>query len=248
MTSVTSLGGNAYKLTLSGTLGYNNYIVSVASSSTVFGPAVTDANGAGIAGAWTNGSSTFPSGNGLAGSQFNFLFDLLPGDANQSGTTNSQDNALETSLVKRQDDRVDVGHLITRLRTSTPAGRSTQDNAVSTTDVNFKSSNITNPSNPSGGLAGGSGFTALALGVQESGSSSGSASGPRSPTSIRRVFRRPSPHRAARAAVGTADRAARRPRRRAAAITVATRLPRSTRRSRNLTWATCGPSRISTGV
>ena len=126
VTSVTSLGGNAYKLTLSGTLGYNNYIVSVASSSTVFGPAVTDANGAGIAGAWTNGSSTFPSGaNGLAGSQFNFLFDLLPGDANQAARPTCRTTPWRRawSTTRRPGQR---RPLITRLRTSTPAGRSTR--------------------------------------------------------------------------------------------------------------------------
>ena len=125
VTSVTSLGGNAYRLTLSGSLGYNNYILSIASSSTVFGPAVTDANGAGISGLWTNSSSTFPSGNGLAGSQFNFLFDVLPGDADQSGTTNCAGQRLGDEPGQRQDDRV-TSALTARLRTSTPTGRSTR--------------------------------------------------------------------------------------------------------------------------
>src|SRR5271168_1405664 len=99
VTSVTSLGGNAYQLSLSASLGFNNYIISVASTGTAFGSAVTDANGAGISGSWTNSSSTFPSGNGLAGSQFNFQIDVLPGDTNQNGLVNTADSAKVGQLL-----------------------------------------------------------------------------------------------------------------------------------------------------
>ena len=178
VTSVTSLGGNAYALTLSASLGYNNYIISIASSSTVFGPAVTDANGAGIAGSWTNSSSTFPSGGGLAGSQFNFQIDVLPGDTNQNGTVNSQDTAKTSLLANDKTTGATSASYSPFVDVNGNGTINSQDGAVATTNVNLKTSNITNPSNPSGGLAGGSGFTALALGVQESGSSSSSSSTP----------------------------------------------------------------------
>ena len=94
MTSVTSLGGNAYQISLSGSLGYNDYILAIASTGSTFGPAVVDINGAGISGTFTTGQS-FPSGNGLAGSTFDFAFNVLPGDGDQNGTVNSQDSAKE---------------------------------------------------------------------------------------------------------------------------------------------------------
>ena len=93
VTSVTSLGGNAYQISLSGNLGYNNYIFAIASTGSSFGPAVVDANGAGISGTLDERQQSFPSGNGLAGSTFDFQIDVLPGDANQNGTVNSQDTA-----------------------------------------------------------------------------------------------------------------------------------------------------------
>ena len=76
----------------------NRYEISFASTGT---GAVTDANGAGISGNWTNGSSTFPSGNGLAGSgassDFNFLFNALPGNATRSGAVIGSSDYVGTS-------------------------------------------------------------------------------------------------------------------------------------------------------
>ena len=177
VTSVTSLGGNAYALTLSASLGYNNYIISIASSSTVFGPAVTDANGAGISGLWTNSSSTFPSGNGLAGSQFNFQIDVLPGDINQNGTVNSQDSGKAVALGERQDDWGHLGQLQSvrrrqRKRDDQHSGLRDSRHERQPEDVEHHQSE--QPVRRFGG--GGSGFTALALGVQESGQTSGSTS------------------------------------------------------------------------
>ena len=98
MTSVANLGGNAYQISLSGYLGYNDYILAIASTGSSFGPAVTGTNGVGISGSFTTGQ-TFPSENGRAGSTFDFAFDVLPGDGNQSGTVNSQDSAKEVTLA-----------------------------------------------------------------------------------------------------------------------------------------------------
>ena len=36
-------------------------------------------------GTWTNCQSTYPSGNGQGGTDFQFRFNVLPGDANASG-------------------------------------------------------------------------------------------------------------------------------------------------------------------
>ena len=48
-------------------------------------------------GDWTNGTSVYPSGNGAAGGDFNFAFNVLPGDANQDGIVNGQDIAQVAS-------------------------------------------------------------------------------------------------------------------------------------------------------
>ena len=55
--------------------------------------AVTNAIGDGLDGKWTNGTSVYPSGDGTT-SDFDFAFNVLPGDLNQDGTVNSQDLAI----------------------------------------------------------------------------------------------------------------------------------------------------------
>ena len=67
--------------------------VAAASTGSSFGPAITDANGAGISGTFTTSTSSFPSGNGLAGSTFDFYFNVLPGDENQNSLVNASDTA-----------------------------------------------------------------------------------------------------------------------------------------------------------
>jgi hypothetical protein len=99
VTGFSSLGGNTYAWTLSSSLTANRLEISFLSTG---GNAVTDVNGvdgsgAGLSGNWTNGTSSFPSGDGLAGttsgantptsSDFNFLFNALPGDAARNGST-----------------------------------------------------------------------------------------------------------------------------------------------------------------
>ncbi len=86
VTGFSSLGGNTYAWTLSSSLTANRLEISFLSTGA---NAVTDTRGAGISGNWTNGTSSFPSGDGLAGtgisSDFNFLFNALPGDAARNG-------------------------------------------------------------------------------------------------------------------------------------------------------------------
>ncbi|HEX4144189.1 MAG TPA: choice-of-anchor tandem repeat GloVer-containing protein [Pirellulales bacterium] len=71
----------------------NKYVINLAASS------VSDANGVKLDGAWTTGVSTFAarSGDGTPGGDFNFYFDVLPGDANASGTVTNGD-VLDTKL------------------------------------------------------------------------------------------------------------------------------------------------------
>jgi hypothetical protein len=53
--------------------------------------AVTDSVGDALDGEWTNGVSSYPSGNGTAGGDFQFAFNVLPGDGNQDGAINGLD-------------------------------------------------------------------------------------------------------------------------------------------------------------
>jgi hypothetical protein len=97
-----SAGSNhIYKWTLSGPLTDNQYLISIASTTSGFGTPVTDSRGAGLSGAWTTGSSNFTtgSGNGLAGGTFNFYFNVLPGDGFRKGVVNSLDTAEARALV-----------------------------------------------------------------------------------------------------------------------------------------------------
>jgi hypothetical protein len=55
---------------------------------------VTDLAGNALDGEWVNGVSPFPSGNGMAGGDFVFRFNVLPGDVTRSGSINSIDLAL----------------------------------------------------------------------------------------------------------------------------------------------------------
>ena len=75
VTGFSQLSPTTYAWTLSTSLTANRYEISFLASGA---GAVTDTRGAGLSGNWTNGSSSFPSGNGLAGttssSDFNFLF------------------------------------------------------------------------------------------------------------------------------------------------------------------------------
>jgi hypothetical protein len=54
--------------------------------------AVTSATGSTpLDGEWTNGVSSYPSGNGTSGGDFNFSFNVLPADVNQDGVVNGLD-------------------------------------------------------------------------------------------------------------------------------------------------------------
>lgn len=53
--------------------------------------AVTSLAGSPLDGEWTDGVSTYPSGNGVAGGDFIFAFNVLPCDVNQDGVVDIQD-------------------------------------------------------------------------------------------------------------------------------------------------------------
>ena len=56
--------------------------------------AVTDANGDALDGEWTDGVSQYPSGDSIAGGDFAFRVNVLPGDVNHSGVVNGLDIPL----------------------------------------------------------------------------------------------------------------------------------------------------------
>ncbi len=171
VTGFTSDGSNTYSWTLSGPLTNNKYAFGIASTSSSYGPAVVDSHGAGISGTFTTGQA-LPSGNGLAGSSFDFFFDVLPGDANRD----AQDNATDIN---------DIRPLASGTRTTSSsynpyydllgAGQinATTLNTVRALTGRLESAAPTNPNSTQG--VGTTGFVGLELGAQETGSSSSSS-------------------------------------------------------------------------
>ncbi|HEY5316077.1 MAG TPA: hypothetical protein VIK18_26350, partial [Pirellulales bacterium] len=74
-------------------LAADKYVMNLAANS------VSDAAGTALDGAWTTGVSTFAagSGDGTPGGDFNFYFNVVPGDANNSGTVTNGD-VLDSKL------------------------------------------------------------------------------------------------------------------------------------------------------
>jgi hypothetical protein len=177
VTGFASDGNNTYSWTLSGSLGNNDYVFAVATTGSSFGAAgstqVTDASGAGISGKFTTGSSTFPSGNGLANSTFDFSFSVLPADGAQGGTVNSSDAAG----AKARANNTTASATYSPYYDYFGAGLiNSADSAAAAANANKNQSSITAPAAPADsqqvGTTGGADFTALELGTQETGSSS----------------------------------------------------------------------------
>jgi hypothetical protein len=185
VTGFSSLGGNTYQWTLASALGNNKYVFAIATTGSSFGTPgstqVTDANGAGISGTFTTNSSTFPSGNGLAGSTFDFFFDVLPGNAGWGTGVTTQTSTSDTTLARTNNNQHETSGTYKWYIDYNGAGQTTTaDVTFNQTHNNVHNSTLTSPTAPAAGLAGGSsggsGFTALALGVQETGSSSSGSS------------------------------------------------------------------------
>jgi hypothetical protein len=100
--------------------------------------AVTDSAHTALDGEWTNGVSTFPSGNGTSGGDFSFSFNVLPGDVAELGIVNAQgigligSNWLETGgllgdangdgIVNAQDLAAIASHWLNTLPTGGDQG------------------------------------------------------------------------------------------------------------------------------
>jgi hypothetical protein len=83
--------------TVAGSIGTDRLHVDLKSTGA---SAVTDAIGTGLDGEWTDGTSSYPSGNGTAGGDFNFHFNVLPGDVTQNGIVNGLDiNLIATNWL-----------------------------------------------------------------------------------------------------------------------------------------------------
>jgi hypothetical protein len=182
VTGFTSDGNNTYSWTLSGNLTNNKYVFAIATTGSSFGTPgstqVTDANGAGISGTFTTSSSAFPSGNGLAGSTFDFFFNVLPGDGNRDGIVSSSDTAAVKTLANARETRAGYSPYFDY----EGAGIiNSIDMALDNADQNDNQSAITGPSAPSSSQQAGAiqsvAFGALALSVQETGNSTSLTAG-----------------------------------------------------------------------
>jgi hypothetical protein len=167
--------GNVATWTLSAPLGENHWVIGVASTTSSFGgTAVTDANGAGLDGDFVKSTGTLPSGNGSAGGGFNFFFNVLPGDANQAlVVSNTSISTISGVLNKAFANAgynpyadIDASGVVTNA-----------DILAASPFLNKTVSGLTTPASPASIVVGlgGADFTALALGVQETGSSSSSS-------------------------------------------------------------------------
>jgi hypothetical protein len=179
VTGFASDGNNTYSWTLLGSLGNNKYIFAIATTGSSFGTPgstqITDASGAGISGTFTTGSSTFPSGNGLAGSTFDFAFSVLPADASQDGSVNSSDAA--GAKARTNDTTVSASYSPYFDYYGAGLINST-DAALAAANANKSQSSSTAPAAPAAQQTiGTTGFAALALGVQESVSSTSLTAG-----------------------------------------------------------------------
>jgi hypothetical protein len=174
VTGFTSDGSNTYSWTLSGSLGNNKYVFAIATTNSSFGTAgstqVVDANGAGISGYFVTSSSTFTTdGNGLANSTFDFFFDLLPGD----GAQGTNDNTTDTATARAKNTFHETSASYSAYYDYYGAGIiNTNDSSLDLARNGTHNNTLTAPSPPSASQqVGSTGFTGLALGVQETGSS-----------------------------------------------------------------------------
>ncbi|HET6246261.1 MAG TPA: choice-of-anchor tandem repeat GloVer-containing protein [Tepidisphaeraceae bacterium] len=74
--------------TFASAFGPDKLLLNLASAGS---NAVTDASGNALDGEFTNGASSFPSGNGAAGGDFNFNVNILPGDVDGNGSVSIVD-------------------------------------------------------------------------------------------------------------------------------------------------------------
>jgi MBG domain (YGX type)/Bacterial Ig-like domain (group 3)/Putative Ig domain/Dockerin type I domain len=93
VTGFSSLGNNVYAWTLSGPLTDNRYLIALPAAG------VTDSEGDTLDGEWATSTSTLPSGDGNPGGDFNFSFNVLPGDVNQTAPVDANDYNMVISRL-----------------------------------------------------------------------------------------------------------------------------------------------------
>ncbi|MGD1277520.1 MAG: family 16 glycosylhydrolase [Tepidisphaeraceae bacterium] len=77
--------------TLNAPIGDDKLLIDLSGS-------VANTSGTALDGSWTDGVSSYPSGNGTAGTPFMFSLNVLPGDENQSGGVNVLDTVAVAHL------------------------------------------------------------------------------------------------------------------------------------------------------
>ena len=99
-------GANVLTIPFSGGIALDSVVLSILSGD------IADEAGIALDGEWISGQSA-PSGNGTAGGQFDFFFNVLPGDENGSGQVNAFDalsifasssTATTETLARRDTD------------------------------------------------------------------------------------------------------------------------------------------------
>ncbi|HEX3996961.1 MAG TPA: pre-peptidase C-terminal domain-containing protein [Pirellulales bacterium] len=86
---------NTAQWTFASPLATDKYLLSIPSAD------VTDSLGSTLDGEWTNGSSAYPSGNGVAGGIFNFQFNILQGNVTRDGGVTGLDgNTVRLALLQ----------------------------------------------------------------------------------------------------------------------------------------------------
>ena len=80
--------------TLAAPIGQDKVLLDLQASGSA---AVTDPAGKPLDGEWTNAASQYPSGDGVAGGDFLFRFNVLPGDVNRDSSVNGLDIAQVAS-------------------------------------------------------------------------------------------------------------------------------------------------------
>jgi methionine-rich copper-binding protein CopC len=88
-------GTRTAQWTFAAPLTADKYLLDIRSA------AVANTLGTPLDGEWTTGTSSFPSGDGTSGGDFNFRFNLLPGDADQNGVITGMDgNGVRLRLLQ----------------------------------------------------------------------------------------------------------------------------------------------------
>lgn len=138
--------------TLTTSIGADKLLIDLAGNG--LDPIVDLDGGYVLDGEWTNNSSTFASGNGTEGGDFEFRLNVLPGDASQNGTVTASDysrvwNKRNTSTtVGAYDplldingsgaiDATDYSFVLSKIGTSIPTGNPAgQSNDAPTDNLN----------------------------------------------------------------------------------------------------------------